>query len=214
MAPNYSTGKTPFEICYGVNPITSIDLIPFSIEPKASIEAETKIKEIKRLHEQVKARIEKANEMYNAKANKNHKQPIFSLSDLVWIHLRNERFPCKRKNKQMPRAEGPFKVLECFGDSAYKVELPGDVVVSNTFNVGDLMPYLEDDYLEDLRSSPNLEGEDDAGVSEVIVLPNKPHKSLMDSNEAMVLLPVMSHFEGVFGDPNFSLGCTLLERLA
>nr|GEV76479.1 hypothetical protein [Tanacetum cinerariifolium] len=29
-------------------------------------------------------------------------------------------------------------------------------------------------------SSPNLEGEDDAGVSEVSVLPNEPHKSLMD----------------------------------
>ncbi|GJV06613.1 gag-pol polyprotein [Tanacetum coccineum] len=38
-APNYSTGKTPFEICYGVNPLTPVDLIPLSIEPKASIKA-------------------------------------------------------------------------------------------------------------------------------------------------------------------------------
>ncbi|GJR08219.1 gag-pol polyprotein [Tanacetum coccineum] len=98
----------------------------------------------------------------------------------------------------------PFEILE----------LPGDVFVSNTFNVGDLTPYLEDDYLEDLRSSPNLEGEDDAGVSEFSVLPNEPHKSLMESNEAMVVLPAMSHFEGVFGDSNFSLRCTILERLA
>ncbi|GJX33949.1 gag-pol polyprotein [Tanacetum coccineum] len=213
-APNYSTGKTPFEICYGVNPLTPIDLIPLSIEPKASIEAETKAKEIKRLHEQVKSRIEKANEMYKAKANKNCKHSTFSPGDLVWIHLIKERFPSKRKNKLMPRAEGPFKVLERFGDSAYKVELPGDVSVSSTFNVGDLTPCLEDDYLEDLRSSPNLEEEDYAGVSEGSVLPNEPHKSLMDSNEAMVVLPAMSHFEGVFGDPNFSLGCTILERLA
>nr|GEV77182.1 hypothetical protein [Tanacetum cinerariifolium] len=180
----------------------------------ASIEAETKIKEIKRLHEQVKAKIEKANKIYKAKANRNHKQPTFSPSDLVWIHLKKQRFPSKRKNKQMPKAEGPFKVLECFGDSAYKVELPGDVFVSNTFNAGDLTPYLEDYYLKDLRSSPNLEGEDDADVFKVSVLPNEPHKLLMNSNEAMVILPVMSHFEGVFGDPNFNLGCTLLERLA
>nr|GEX13089.1 hypothetical protein [Tanacetum cinerariifolium] len=170
------------------------------------------VDQIKRLHEQVKAKIEKANQMYKAKANKNHKQPTFSPSDLVWIHLRKQRFPSKRKNKQMLRAEGPFKVLECFGDSAYKVELPGDVFVSNTFNAGDLTPYLEDDYLEDLRSSPNLEGEDDADVFKVSVLPNEPHKLLMNSNESMVVLPIMSHFEGVFGDPNFSLGCTLLER--
>ena len=96
--------------------------------------------------------------MYKAKANKNRKQPTFSPGDLVWVNLRKERFSSKRKNKLMPRAEGPFKVLERFGDSTYKVELPGDVSVSSTFNVGDLMPYLEDEYLEDLRSSPNLEG--------------------------------------------------------
>nr|GEY65516.1 hypothetical protein [Tanacetum cinerariifolium] len=173
--------------------------------PKASIEAETKAKEIKRLHEQIKAKIKKVNEMYKAKAHKNRKQPTSSLGDLVWIHLRKERFPSKRKNRLMPRAEGPFKVLEHFGYSAYKVELPGDVSVYSTFNVGDLTPYLEDDYLEDLRLSPNLEREDDMGVSEVNVLLNKPHKSLMDSNEVMVVLPAMSHFEGVFGDPNFSI---------
>ncbi|GKA02997.1 putative gag-pol polyprotein [Tanacetum coccineum] len=115
-APNYSTGKTSFEICYGVNPLTPIDLIPLLIEPKASIEAKTKAKEIKRLHEQVKAKIKKANEMYKVKANKNRKQPTFSLGDLVWIHLRKERFPSKRKNKLMPRVEGPFKVLEHFGE--------------------------------------------------------------------------------------------------
>ncbi|GJU94206.1 zinc finger, CCHC-type containing protein [Tanacetum coccineum] len=116
-------------------------------------------------------------------------------------------FSLQKKNKLMPRVEGPFKMLERFGYSAYKVELLGDVSISIMFNVGDLTPYLEDDYLKDLRSSPNLEGEDDAGVSEVSVLPNEPHKSLMDSNEAMVILPAMSHFEGVLKKMHFMLSC-------
>ena len=213
-APNYSTGKSPFEICYGVNPLTPIDLIPLSIEPKASIEAETKAREIKKLHEQVKARIEKANEMYKAKANKNRKQPTFAPGDLVWVHLRKERFPSKRKNKLMPRAEGPFKVLERFGDSAYKVELPGDVSVSSTFNVGDLMPYLEDDYLEDLRSSPNLEGEDDMGESKSSKQPNGDQEVVMGPNQVMVVLPAISHYEKLLGDPNYNQGITLLQRMA
>ncbi|GJT60714.1 putative gag-pol polyprotein, partial [Tanacetum coccineum] len=38
-APKYSTGKTLFEICYGVNPLTPVDLISLSFEPKASIKA-------------------------------------------------------------------------------------------------------------------------------------------------------------------------------
>ncbi|XP_071689319.1 uncharacterized protein [Rutidosis leptorrhynchoides] len=162
-AHNYSTGKSPFEICYGANPLTPIDSIPFAIEPKASVEAVSKAKEMKKLYEQVKAKTEKTNQQYKAKANQHRKQSTFIPSNLVWIHLRNERFTAKRKNKLMPRAEGPFKLLEKDGDNAYKVELPGDSVVSSTFNVGDLMPYLEDDNLENLRSSSFLEGEDDAG---------------------------------------------------
>jgi len=39
--------------------------------------------------------------------------------------LRKQRLPSKRKNKLMPRDEGPFKVLEKVNDNAYKVDLLG-----------------------------------------------------------------------------------------
>ncbi|XP_071737894.1 uncharacterized protein [Rutidosis leptorrhynchoides] len=142
--------KSPFEIFYGANPLTPIDLIPFAIEPKVSVDAVAKAKEMKKMYEQLRAKIVKTNQQYKAKANQYRKQPTFVPGDLVWIHLRKERFPAKRKNKLMPRAEGPFKVLEKVGDNAYKVELPRDTAVESTFNVGDLMPYLEDDNLENL----------------------------------------------------------------
>ena len=87
--------------------------------------------------------------------------PSPSPGDLVWIHLRKERFPQKRKSKLMPRADGPFEVLEKVSDNAYKVDLPGDYGVSCTFNVADLKPYYEDDNLENLRANSFLEGEDD-----------------------------------------------------
>lgn len=37
----------------------------------------------------------------------------------------------------MPRADGPFKVLEKINDNAYKLELPADFGVSPTFNIAD-----------------------------------------------------------------------------
>jgi len=55
--------------------------------------------------------------------------------------------PSKRKSKLIPRVDGPFEVLECFNDNAYKVDLPGDYGVSAMFNVAILSPYLDDDYL-------------------------------------------------------------------
>ena len=73
--------------------------------------------------------------------------------DLVWIHLRKERFPSKRKSKLMPRANGPFEVLERVNDNAYKVNLPGYYCVSTTFNVANLSPYLEDEHLVNLRAN-------------------------------------------------------------
>ncbi|KAK1648844.1 hypothetical protein QYE76_066649 [Lolium multiflorum] len=54
-----------------------------------------------------------------------------------------DRFPELRKSKLMPRAAGPFKVLEKINDNAYKLELPAELgPVSPTFNIADLKPYF------------------------------------------------------------------------
>jgi len=43
----------------------------------------------------------------------------------------------------------------------YRADLPGDYGVLPIFNVVDLSPYEEDDYLYDLRSNPDKQGKDD-----------------------------------------------------
>jgi len=96
----------------------------------------------------VRARIEKSSLSYSAQANKHRRPRIFQPGDLVWIHLRKERFPAQQKTKLMPRADSPFEVLERINDNAYKVDLPGEYGLSTTFNVTDLSPYVEDDYLK------------------------------------------------------------------
>jgi hypothetical protein len=40
----------------------------------------------------------------------------------------------------MPRADGPFKVLEKINENAYKLDLPIYFGVSPTFNIADLKP--------------------------------------------------------------------------
>jgi len=51
---------------------------------------------------------------------------LFQPEDLVWVHLRKERFPSKRRPKLMPRANGPFELLKKVNDSAYKINLLRD----------------------------------------------------------------------------------------
>ena len=114
-----------------------------------------------KLHKLVRERIEKVNEMYKKNANKGRTRRSFEVGDLVWVHLRKERFPGKRKHKLMPHAEGPFKILAKYGDNAYKLDLGDDSGVASTFKIGDLSPYLEDTQVQELRTIPFQEGEDD-----------------------------------------------------
>jgi len=60
-------------------------------------------------------------------ANKNCAHLEFKLGDIMWIHLRKERFPSRRKNNLMVRGDVPYKVVQKVGENAYKIELPGDI---------------------------------------------------------------------------------------
>ena len=94
------------------------------------------------------------NARYKLAGDKGRKHVVFAPGDLVWLHLRKDRFPDLRKSKLMPRADGPFKVLEKINDNAYKLELPADFGVSPTFNIADLKPYLgEEDELSSRTTS-------------------------------------------------------------
>jgi hypothetical protein len=65
----------------------------------------------------------------------------------------------------MPRADGPFKVLEKINENAYKLDLPANFGVSLTFNIADLKSYLgEEDELES-RTTQMQEGEDDVDIN-------------------------------------------------
>ena len=89
--------------------LTPLPPLIFTIpqESRVSFEAEARAKEIKKLHEQVRAQIFKVNEQHKQKANKNRPHLEFELGDFVWLHLRKKRFPSRRKNKLMTRGDDP-----------------------------------------------------------------------------------------------------------
>jgi len=82
--PSFATAHSPFESCYGSNPLTPLELIPLPLESRVSYEAEERAKEMKKLHQQIRAKIEKTNEMYKARANKHRKALTFKPGDLVF----------------------------------------------------------------------------------------------------------------------------------
>jgi hypothetical protein len=72
-----TTEFSPFEIVYGFNPLTSIDLIALPVNEMVSLDGNHKAWVVKTLHESVRQQIEKRNRVYMTKANKGRKHVIF-----------------------------------------------------------------------------------------------------------------------------------------
>jgi hypothetical protein len=159
-----TTKMCPFEVVYGFLPCASIDLMPLPSSEKLNFDSKQRAELMLKMHETTNENIERMNAKYKISGDKSRKQLDFEPGDLVWLHLRKERFPDLRKSKLMSRANGPFKVLEKINENAYKLDLLTDFGVSPTFNIADLKPYLgEDDELES-RMTQMQEGEDDVDI--------------------------------------------------
>jgi hypothetical protein len=153
-----TTSYSPFEIVYGFNSLTPLDLMHLPINEMSSLDGHRKAELVKSIHERVRLQIAQKNEKFASQANKGRKRVIFEPRDWVWVHMRKERFPTHRRTKLHPRGDGPFQILEKINDNAYKVDLPGEYNFSATFNVSDLSPY---DAGDDSRSNPFEEREND-----------------------------------------------------
>lgn len=147
-----STSLSPFEIVYGFNPLTPLDLSPLPENEYVNLDGAKKAEVVKKLHESVQDRLQAKNEQVAKRLNKRRKKVVFKPGDWVWVHMRKERFPNQRLTKLHPRGDGPFQVLERINDNAYKLDLPSEFGISHTFNVADLSPF-DVDRGDDSRSN-------------------------------------------------------------
>nr|GEX69056.1 RNA-directed DNA polymerase [Tanacetum cinerariifolium] len=114
---NRTTGESPFEVVYGWNPITPLDLVHVPEVGRFSKEEDDQSEQIQELHRSVQEQIIRHNEQYKEHADKRRKQVLYQEGDLVWIHLRKERFPAGCFRKLKPRRDGPFHLSPYKGDS-------------------------------------------------------------------------------------------------
>ncbi|XP_071924800.1 uncharacterized protein [Coffea arabica] len=124
-----ATHYSPFEIVYGFNPLTPLDLTPLPVHERVNLDGKNKAAYVRELHTKVRANIEKRTLQYIQSANKRRRKMVFEPGDWVWIHMRKERFPVKRRNKLLPWGDGPLQVLERINDNAYKLELPAQAAI-------------------------------------------------------------------------------------
>ncbi|XP_051121609.1 uncharacterized protein LOC127245009 [Andrographis paniculata] len=100
----FSTTCSPFEVVFGFNPLTPLDLMTLPRNEHVCFDGRKRAEFVQQLHSQV----------------------VFEIGDWFWLHLRKERFPKLQKSKLTPHGDRPFRVLERINDNAYKLELPAD----------------------------------------------------------------------------------------
>jgi translation initiation factor IF-1 len=92
-----TTSYSPFEIVYGFNPLTPLDLMPLPVDGRSSLDGQKKAELVKSLHERVRLQIVKKNEKVASQANKGRRRVIFEPGDWVWVHMRKkDSLPIKR----------------------------------------------------------------------------------------------------------------------
>ena len=168
-----ATHMSPFEVVYGFNPLTPTDLLPLPRNEHLNVNGRDRANRIKELHKDARDNLIKTTEMYARQGNKGRKELVLQPGDWVWVHMRKERFPAKRRNKLSNRGDGPFKVLERINNNAYRLELPSEYGIHATFNVADLSLYdRAEDTTEEypdadrLMSQPSQGGGDDTDLDQ------------------------------------------------
>ena len=102
QARHSTIGKSPFEVVYGFNPLSPLDILPLPLQERINLDASARVTHLKKVHEDTRNTIERQVQRLATKLNINKQPMLFNIGDLVWLHLRKDRFPPERKSKLRP----------------------------------------------------------------------------------------------------------------
>ena len=63
-AVHFTTKFSPFEIVYGFNPLTPLDLLPLPLSERVNLDGKKKAEFVKKIHEEARRNIERRTETY------------------------------------------------------------------------------------------------------------------------------------------------------
>ncbi|QRW26231.1 Retrotransposable element Tf2 protein [Rhizoctonia solani] len=135
-----STGKSPFQICYGMNPRFTIGQKLDETVPNADEHAEF----LEKGYDKVKAALSLAQEKMKYFYDQRHREEEeIQVGDKVWLSHQNistDRPSIKLSHKKL----GPYLVIEKIGSHAYKLQLPHTMRIHPVFHINLLTKFHPD----------------------------------------------------------------------
>ncbi|KAF8748095.1 hypothetical protein RHS01_11053 [Rhizoctonia solani] len=160
-AKHSATGKTPFELVYGRNPVMNPSNVPANV-PEADNVADTLAQEWKEAESALRMTKERM-------AGTKGVIPEFSIGEKVWLDAKNVEIR-SNSNKLDPKRLGPFKITERISSHAYCLELPATMKIHDVFYVG-LLSKVHESPSQPLPERPppeTIEGEEEYKVEQII----------------------------------------------
>ncbi|QRW23855.1 Retrotransposable element Tf2 protein [Rhizoctonia solani] len=156
-----STGKTPFELVYGKNPVMNPSNVPSNV-PEADQLADTLANKWKEAKSALRMSKEK---MVRDKGT----IPMYLIGKKVWLNGKNVELRTN-SNKLDPKRLGPFEVLERISSHAYCLKLPETLKIHNVFYVG-LLSKVHESPSQPFPERPppeTIKGEEEYEVEQII----------------------------------------------
>ncbi|KAF8759758.1 hypothetical protein RHS01_02208 [Rhizoctonia solani] len=126
-AKHSATGKTPFELVYGRNPVMNPSAVPANV-----LEADTVADTLACEWKEAKSALRMNKEQMSRNLGT---IPEYSVGKKVWLDGKNVELRTN-SNKLDPKQLGPFKVIEKISSHAYRLELPETLKIHDVFYVG------------------------------------------------------------------------------
>jgi hypothetical protein len=80
--------KSPFEVVYGFNPLSQLDILPLPLQEIENLDASARATYVKKMHEDTWHTIESQVQRLATKLNTIKHPMVFNPGDLVWLHQR------------------------------------------------------------------------------------------------------------------------------
>jgi len=135
------TSKSLFRIVYTKSPTHALDLVLLLKILRLSIAVDNIAQQVQQIQLDVRHKLEQATYNYKATTNKTQRVKVFREGSYVMAHLCSNRFLVETCCKLKSCKYMPFLKHKENHDNAYMVELPDDMLISNTFNVANLFEY-------------------------------------------------------------------------
>ena len=136
-----TTGFSPFQLMYGMNPQKPIDMITGSKAPAA----EEFVKEMTTAISRAQENIVKAQTSMKDQADKHRRDHPFQIGDKVMLNTKNLNLPSSHSCKLSPKWIGPFEVTECRHKDSFKLDLQGKLKIHPVFHANLLKPWICND---------------------------------------------------------------------